>query len=205
MKLTLLLLLILCVSVLTIAQTKLNPGTYTTADGTYTIDVRYDAKTNTITVVEPNKTSEYTSVGRGEYGFTNPTNGREYRLAIVDATTLEAFKPGARESSTKLFHSGGTGESDGADEGATPEQFEEYQKVAKKYLEKMESDPDNAQLWAFCGASANARSFMNDDGFKSYAKKAVKAVASIMEDKSSSPCTDAMPAQLWSEALKPSK
>lgn len=196
-RLLLLALLFLCVPVLTFGQTKLKAGTYTTSDGSYSINVRYDAKANTITVVEPNKTSEYTSAGGGEYGFTNPKNGIEYRLAIVDATTLEAFKPGGRDSSTKLYHSGG------ADEAASSEDFEKYQKVAEKYLEKMKSDPDDAQLWAFCAASANARSTMNAEGFESYAKKAIKEVAKIMEDTTSSPCTDAMPADLWDAVMKP--
>lgn len=196
-RLLLLALLFLCVPVLTFGQTKLKAGAYTTSDGTYTINVLYNAKTNTVIVVEPNKTSEYTSAGGGEYGFTNPKNGIEYRLAIVDATTLEAFKPGGRDSSTKLYYSGG------ADEGASSEDFDKYQKVAEKYLEKMKSDPDDAQLWAFCAFAANARSTMNAAGFESLAKKAIKQVVSIMEDKTSSPCTDAMPAELWNEVMKP--
>lgn len=202
MKLLIFALLFLCVPVLTFGQTKLKEetkfkeGTYTTSDGSYSINVRYDAKTNTIIVVEPNKTSEYTSAGNGEYGFTNPKNGIEYRLAIVDATTLEAFKPGGKDSSTKLYHSGGV------DEPASSEDFEKYQEIAAKYLEKMASDSDNAQLWAFCAAAANARSTMNADGFESYAKKAIKQVATIMENTTSSPCTDAMPAELWNKVIK---
>jgi hypothetical protein len=196
MKLLLFALLLLCVPVLTFGQTKLKEGTYTTSDGSYSINVRYDAKTNTIVVVEPNKTSEYTSAGDGEYSFTNPKNEIEYRLAIVDATTLEAFKPGGRDSSTKLYHSGGV------DEAVSSEDFKKYQEVAEKYLEKMKSDSDDAQLWAFCAASANARSTMNAEGFESYAKKAIKQVATIMEDKTSSPCTDAMPADLWNLVMK---
>lgn len=189
--------LVLALPTLIFAQTKLKSGTYTTADGSYTIDVSYDAKTNTITVKEPNRTSDYTSVGRGEYGFTNPKNGIEYRLAIVDAETLEAFKPGGRNSSTTLSYSGGV------DEGASSEDFEKYQKVAEKYLNLMQEDADNAQLWAFCGAAANARSTMNADGFEAYAKKAIKAVTAIMEDSSRTPCNDAMPSELWNKVIRP--
>jgi hypothetical protein len=189
----LLLLILFCAPVLSFAQTKLKSGNYTTSDGMYTIKVRYDAKANTLTIVEPNKTSEYTFVSGSEYGFTNPTNGIEYRLEIVDATTLESFKPASRNYRTKLYHSGG------ADEVTSSEDFVDYQKIAEKYKDKMTSDPANAQLWAFCAAAANARSTLNADGFESYAKKVVKQMKKIMEDKKKCPCTDAIPASLWNE------
>lgn len=185
---------LLCLPALTLAQTNLKAGTYTTEDGSYSIDVRYDAKSNTITIVEPNKTSNYTAVGRGEYGFTNPKNGIEYRLAILNATTLEAFKPGGRASSTKLYFSGG------ADEPAPSKDVEKYEKIAQKYLDKMESDSDDAQLWSFCAAAATARGTMNADGFESYATKIVKGMVSIMEDKTINPCDDAIPASIWNKA-----
>ena len=194
-------LFVLCVPALTFAQAKLKDGNYTTADGSYTINVKYDAKSNSIIVTEPNKTSEYTAVRGNVYGFTNPTNGREYRLAIVDATTLEAFKPASPDDRTQLLHSGGGNGSGEGDE--VNEDFDKYQEIAEKYIGKMVSDPDNAQLWAFCGAAANARSTMNAKGFEAYAKKAVRQVAPILEDTSTSPCPDAMPVQLWKEALRP--
>jgi hypothetical protein len=66
-------------------------GTYATADTAYQIEVKF--RGNTLTVVEPNKTSTYTQTGAGRYEFRNPTNGILYGLQIVNNKTLMAFKP----------------------------------------------------------------------------------------------------------------
>jgi hypothetical protein len=71
-------------------------GTYATADTAYQIEVKLSG--NTLTVIEPNKTSQYTQTGLGRFEFRNPTNGILYGLQIVNNKTLMAFKPPANPS-----------------------------------------------------------------------------------------------------------
>jgi hypothetical protein len=75
-------------------------GTYVMDGGAYSINVEFVS--DGLQIVEPNKTSLYESTGRGEYQFTNPTNGITYGLRVVDDSTIEAYKPGSSQPATTL-------------------------------------------------------------------------------------------------------
>src|SRR6185295_5490649 len=64
-------------------------GPYTSEDGRYTANFKFGD--GNLTVVEPNKTSVYTPAGNNVYEFTNPTNGRSYKIQVENQRTLAAF------------------------------------------------------------------------------------------------------------------
>lgn len=161
-------------------------GPFTSSDGMYTATFEFGE--NTITVVEPNKTSVYTKVGENLYAFTNPTNGREYKLEVEDETTLLAHGSSGK---TYFYYTGDL------NVAANNEDFEKYQAVAEKYQEKMESDPDNLQLWVMCAAAAMKRGTLNKEGFETYARTIILSLRQLVTNPATCPCDDAIPTTLW--------
>ncbi len=171
------------------AQKIPSAGNYTSADGYYTIIISY--KDNILTIVEPNKISPYKLLSGNEYHFTNPTNGIEYLIEVVDETTLATYKPTNRNNKY-LFYFTGT-----ANTPASKEDFNKYFPIAQKYKEKMKEDPKDAQLWSFCAAVANARSSFSKEGYEEYVSKVVPSMKVILEQKDKCPCTDAIDQRLF--------
>src|SRR3954466_7351081 len=72
-----------------VAQIEAPSGPYTSDDGRYTVTVKF--ADGNLTIVEPNKTSTYTPAGDDVYEFTNPVNGKHYKIQVEDERTLAAF------------------------------------------------------------------------------------------------------------------
>ena len=168
------------------AQIQPEQGIYSSEDGYYSITISYSRQGKIFTIVEPNKTSNYTYVSGNEYRFVNPTNGIEYLVEVVSAEKFAAYKPGNRTNRSMFYFTGN------ASTPATKKDFVDYSKIAAKYKEKMKSDPKDAQLWSFCAAAANARSSFSKEGFEEYAAKIVASMKVILEKKDKCPCTDAI-------------
>lgn len=167
-------------------QIKVPSGPYTSSDGMYTVTIEF--KENTIVVVEPNKTSSYILTGNNTYEYTNPNNGKHYKLQIADETTLVAF---GSTGSTNYYFSGGLSKA------ATKEQFAFYKKVAEEYKNKMNEDAKNAQMWSLCAAVAMQRATLNDEGFEEYAKATILSLRQLVTDQRTCPCPRAIPPALW--------
>lgn len=77
-------------------------GLYATAENNYRIEVKFTP--GKLTVVEPNKTSEYIQrPGTAIYDFNNPTNGISYVLEVTEGgKALKAYKPATPENFTPL-------------------------------------------------------------------------------------------------------
>lgn len=69
-------------------------GLYGIVASNYRIEVKFAQ--DSLTVVEPNRTSVYKHLGQCQYGFTHPT-GIEYRLGVVPRG-LVAYKPGQSQA-----------------------------------------------------------------------------------------------------------
>lgn len=167
-------------------------GTYTTGMG-YTIEVTFDG--DTLEVYEPanGKRSAYSRQSDGTYLFTNPTNGISYTMEVGDGDTLIANKPGApRENGTELRLVGSADAAEPVDE----DEAERMLGVAQQYLARVQSDPDNAQAWSFCGFAALARA---QGGGESQVMQSARALRQIAVS-SSNPCADAIPDSIWNSA-----
>ena len=167
-------------------------GTYTTGMG-YTIEVSFNG--DTLEVYEPSngKRSVYTLQSDGTYLFTNPVNGISYTMEVGDGDTLIANKPGApRENGTELRRVGSADAAEPVDE----DEAERMLGVAQQYLARVQSDPDNAQAWSFCGFAALARA---QGGGESQIMQSARALRQIAVS-SSNPCSDAIPDSIWDSA-----
>ncbi len=183
-------LLFLVSTVAALAQIVPNPGPYTTADGRYTISL--EAADGKVTVVEPNKKSVYTKVGGNEYKFVNPTNDIEYRMEVVSQTEIAFFKPSSPDNRTMLSFSGEMKQE------TSEANYEKYSAIADAYMARIETQPNDTQLWVMCAAAATARARLNEKGFEDYARKSIVAMKALLEDKSKNPCPDVIPNALWS-------
>jgi len=167
-------------------------GTYTTGMG-YTIEVSFNG--DSLEVYEPSngKRSVYTLQSDGTYLFTNPVNGISYTMEVGDGDTLIANKPGApRENGTELRRVGSADAAEPVDE----DEAERMLGVAQQYLARVQSDPDNAQAWSFCGFAALARA---QGGGESQIMQSARALRQIAVS-SSNPCSDAIPDSIWDAA-----
>lgn len=167
-------------------------GTYTTGMG-YTIEVSFNG--DSLEVYEPSngKRSVYTLQSDGTYLFTNPVNGISYTMEVGDGDTLIANKPGApRENGTELRRVGSADAAEPVDE----DEAERMLGVAQQYLARVQSDPDNAQAWSFCGFAALARA---QGGGESQIMQSARALRQIAVS-SSNPCSDAIPDSIWNAA-----
>jgi hypothetical protein len=169
------------------AQTEAPSGPYTSDDGRYTVTIKFGD--GNLTVVEPNKTSVYTPTGENIYEFTNPVNGKHYKIQVEDERTLAAF---GSTGKTNFYYTGNAVMN-------SPATIQFYKSMASRYEEKMKSDAKDAQLWSFCSAAATQRWRLNDQGFEAYARETIASMRLILEDQSKCPCPDAIPPVLWAK------
>lgn len=162
-----------------------NDGVYAIDGGGYSINVKGEG--DRLIVVEPNKRSEYVRQPDGTYHFWNPNTQTTYGLRVVNATTIEAFRPGSGAPGTRLGRTGGPGAPSVGPDRA----------VAERYAALSRSDPDDAQTWTACAAAAMKRSVSGRDEADAYGTQVAEMLKLILVDPSRSPCPDAIPAALW--------
>lgn len=172
---------------------KFSDGTYVIPDSGYSITVIQ--KGDSLIVVEPNKTSEYRPQGNGAYHFLNNVNGILYGLRVIDAQTIEAFKPGGSAPATRLTRLGGAPKANvTVDAAPTPGPHFE---IAERYKARALAEPIDAQTWAFCSAAALKRSMATKEDADAYGREAAVSLSTILVDPANRPCNDAIPPELW--------
>ncbi|WP_199139112.1 hypothetical protein [Pedobacter sp. ASV12] len=184
-------LVLIAVCGVTKGQIKPTSGQYTTADGYYTVTINFES--NTLTLIEPNRTSIYTKVSDNIFSFIHPTSKIDYRIEVMDPQTIQTFKANVSSSRYTLKLSS-------TSESSSNEQYKTYSAMAERYKAKMLTDKKDAQLWSFCAAAAYARSTMNDEGFKEYATQISSSIKLIIVNKAKCPCEDAIPPAIWNSA-----
>lgn len=118
------------------------------------------------------------------------TYDTNYGIRIVDANTIEAFKPDQPNNpGTRLVRIGGGMVSSGGEVDSAAS--DRYGAMAEHYAGLIETDPANVQAWTACSAVALKRSMSNPGEADAYAAQMV-AMLQLM-DVSSSPCPDAIP------------
>ena len=164
-------------------------GTYMVEGGSYMIELRQDG--DTLTVVEPNKESPYARQGDGSYTFYNPNTETTYGIRVLDANTIEAFKPDHPESpATRLVRMGGSvANNDG--EPVASSDADRYGAMAEHYQQLAQTDPDNVQAWTACSAVALKRSVSNPAEADAFATQRAGMLQQM--EVATSPCPDAMP------------
>lgn len=159
-------------------------GVYVLQGGNYSLKVEFGD--NTLTTIEPNRTSVYQQVKPGTYEFINKNNRDiRYWMTVIDDRTLEASKPDTDAAPTRLF----------LQQSKTVERPVETNKqwagLAEKYMQLAESDPDNLQAWTMCATTAYSRSTMSQADGDAYAAKTAALLKQMLVSKQS-PCPQVM-------------
>lgn len=171
-----------------------SPGTYMLEGGSYTLQLEVDG--GNLTVHEPNKDSTYVRQADGSYHFYNPNTDTVYGLRVIDARTIEAFKPFVEGNTpSRLVLIGGTGADTPAD--LPSGESERYEALAQHYSELAQSDSDNVQVWTACSAAALKRSLSTTADADAYAGQMAQMLKLLMTDGGGTPCADAIPASVW--------
>jgi hypothetical protein len=166
------------------------PGTYMLDGGSYVIEVQRDG--DGLLVVEPNKRSPYAWQGGRDFHFYNPNTDTTYGIRVVDARTIEAFKPfvdGNVPSRLTLLSAAATGS---PQEALGDPAFEA---IAEKYAAMIETDPANVQSWTACAGAALKYSMATREEADAYARQMIQMLR--LMDAQSTPCEDALPSRLW--------
>jgi cytochrome c-type biogenesis protein CcmH/NrfG len=168
-------------------------GTYTTGTG-YSAEVTFSPG-NMRMKEQTGKESEYRSIRQGEYTYTNPTNNIRYGMRVIDASTIEATKLDSQGNllpgGTRLTLAGKA-----VTQPVSQSEFDKMSTIAQGYLQRAQTDPNNAQAWSFCGMAAMARAQGGNDAQVLQAATALKSFATT----SSTPCPDAITPAVWSRA-----
>jgi hypothetical protein len=179
-------------------------GIYVIDGGGYSIDVTMNG--DTLTVIEPNKTSTYTRQGDGSFHFTNPNNGILYGIRIIDDRTIEAFKPGSGNPGTRLSLMGAprgkkpapAADMPGkavADSGPAPtpadvSASQAMHREAERYAALAKSDPLNVQSHTACAAVAWKRYTSSASEADAYAEEIKGMLKQLLVDPNANPCPD---------------
>jgi hypothetical protein len=165
-------------------------GTYMVEGGSYIVELRQDG--DTLVVVEPNKQSPYARQADGSYTFYNPNTETNYGIRILDANTIEAFKPDHPESEpTRLVRIGGGSVASDDGDAVGSADTDRYEAMAEHYQQLAQDDPANIQAWTACSAVALKRSASNPAEADAYATQMAGMLQQM--DVATSPCPDAMP------------
>ena len=170
------------------------PGTYMLDGGSYVIEVQRDG--DGLLVVEPNKRSPYAWQGGRDFHFYNPNTDTTYGIRVVDARTIEAYKPfvdGNVPSRLTLLSAAAD-----ATAVATPQEDlgdPAYEAIAEKYAAMIETDPANIQSWTACAGAAMKYGTATREEADAYAREMIGMLR--MMDAQSTPCEDALPSRLW--------
>lgn len=159
-------------------------GIYVLQGGNYSLKVEFGE--NTLTTIEPNRTSVYKQVKPGTYEFINQNNRNiRYWMTVIDDHTLEASKPDTDAAPTRLVLQQGRAAERAVDIN------KQWAGLADKYMHLAESDPDNIQSWTMCATTAYSRSTMSQADGDAYAAKTA-ALLKQMGVSNASPCPDVL-------------
>lgn len=165
-------------------------GTYMVEGGSYTIELRQEG--DTLVVVEPNKESPYSRQADGSYAFYNENTDTTYGIRVLDANTIEAFKPDFPDNpATRLVRTGGAVADGGDAQGAAEADADRYGALAEHYAGMIGTDPANAQSWSACAAVAMKRSTSNPAESGAYAAQMAAMLRQM--DAAGSPCPEVIP------------
>lgn len=158
-------------------------GTYMLEGGSYVITVQMDG--GNLMVEEPNKTSPYAPQNDGSFHFFNPNTNTNYGIRKIDDRTIEAFKPGTSQPSSRLVLISTALPSA---EDISSSESEKWENIANDYMERSQNDPANVQSWIACGGVALKRSISTKADADAYAQQ----IAAMLRQMSatSSPCPE---------------
>jgi len=165
-------------------------GTYAMEGGSYSIEARRDGAD--LVVTEPNKVSRYQPHTDGVWHFYNPNVDIVYGLRVVDARTLEAFKPHQPGAAPTPLHRVG-----GAARAEIKVANDDTNAIAERYKQKAQDDPSNVQVWSACALAAHKRAISPGPAADLYGMQMAQVLKEMMTDSSVTPCEDAIPAALW--------
>ncbi len=72
--------------------------------------------------------------------------------------------------------------------------------IADRYLERVRTDRENADLWVYCAAAALKRGTADEAEAEAYARDIAATMRATLDRSATSPCEDAIPAAVWGGA-----
>ncbi|MNQ96117.1 hypothetical protein D3C85_1117080 [compost metagenome] len=161
-------------------------GVYVNSNGNVKINVSQKDKGLYITYIKPTASdNHYTLVSGNLYTYTSKYG--VYYLQALPNNQLKTFKKGYENNSDILSlteNTSNTGPNDG------------YLQMAEMYKNKMQTDPNDAQAWAFCAMAAHAKTTHTEPGYTEHVTKIAASLKQIVPS-GECPCIQAIPKKIW--------
>lgn len=169
------------------SQVRLDPGTYTSSDGYYSIQVVIVPEG--LQIIEPTKVNLYKLGSNGWYWHSDQKYS-QYYIKIVNSKELRTGKEGAVES---VFSWAGPLKEINLED---VELNKDCMMLAEKY-QALAIDDVDTQAWTFCAAAAVVKCMGSEEDFENYAESIIISLKQIVVNKEKCPCEDVISAALW--------
>lgn len=161
-------------------------GIYEGSNGNVKVNISHKGNGLYITYIKPQASdNHYTPVSGNLYTYTSKYG--VYYMQVLSATQLKTFKKGYENSADVLTLTENTS-------AAGPN--DNYLSIAEKYKNMMQTDPNDAQAWAFCAMAAHAKTTHTDAGYTEHVTKIAASLKQIVPS-GKCPCEDAIPVGIW--------
>lgn len=187
MKNLLLTSLLISLSSFVFSQNRLEPGTYTSADGYYSFQIAYSEEG--LQVIEPTRANLYRMGSDGRYYHSEPQYA-SYYIRVINSKELRTGKAGASESAFTWtgYATEMNLEDLDLDENCTA--------TAEKY-QNLAVDDYETQAWVFCAAAAMVKCMSGEKDFEEYAESIVLSLREIIVNQEKCPCEDVISPEIW--------
>ncbi len=161
-------------------------GVYSNSNGNVKVNINQKDNGLYIKYIIPQASdNHYTPVSGNLYTYTSKYG--VYYLQVLSNNQFKTFKKGYENNADILTLT---------EDISTTGPNDSYLKIAEKYRSMMQTDPNDAQAWAFCAMAAHAKTTHTDPGYTEHVKKIAASLKQIVPS-GDCPCKDAIPAKIW--------
>lgn len=159
-------------------------------DGTYVSDMGVSCRIskvdpNTLMVESGGRSDSYKRSTGSVFNCTTPKYA-QYRMKVESDTKVYAYQEGSPQGVYYIFR----------DEEALMNAMSDCE-ITDKYLELIEAEPENVQIWAFCGQAAAVICATVPGRGRDEQLEVIAKTLKLIHTSSSTPCSDAIPQTIW--------
>lgn len=178
-------------TLITIALLNCTIGAFAQKTGRFVSDLGYTCQiskvdNNNILVEAGGSSDVYERISGNLFRCTTPKYAK-YRMRIESDTRVYAYQEG--RSGTYYTY---------RDDQAIANAMMDCE-LSDKYLQKMSTEPGNAQVWAFCGQAAAIICATEPGSGRDQQISTIATTLKYIDTSSQSPCPDAISQRIWSK------
>jgi len=168
------------------AQT-ITSGTYKSENGLWSVSLTLE-ESGELTVIAGGKKEKYLRSETRKYCNTEQTRVK-FCLDVINERRIYAYPDDGRDGTYYNL----------AEESSSLTQVDTDCPLAKKYLEKMETDDEGAQVWSYCGYAATLKCTSTQSEMLDELLLGMVENIKLIYKGENCPCSDVIPDNLWNK------